>query len=197
MYNSSIKGQLRRIHFSSEIIEVPHKVFFNDMSKTYMRKEFMDCDVVFSEIAWQYGYSIFNDRANNVPCDYASYMNNIHNLILELGVPAFIVCGKSAARYFVDAKAYPISIKTAEANMSGCQLWVWNYDYQQQFKDTKELITFLSGRFNKCLDFSCGYGTHLLKFNDFVACDIDRDCLTYLSILVQERERCKVDNGQE
>ena len=188
VYNSSIKGQGQKAVFSKHA-EIPNKVFYNDMSKTYMREEFRDCDVIFSEIAWQYGYKIFNEKAGNSPNPYAEYLRNIQKLILELGIPAFIVCGKSAARYFDKAKSYPIAIRTSGTNMPGCQLYVWNYDYTHDFKDTKELVAFLSQNFKKCLDFSCGYGEHLLSFNDFVGCDINRECLTYLSLLETERRK--------
>lgn len=195
MYNSSIKGQSHHIHFlEAEQIEIPHKIFFNDMSKTYMRDEFKECDVIFSEISWRYGYGIFNERAENSPNNYTDYLNNIQKLIKELGIPSFVVCGKPVAKYFAGAKAYPISIRTSGTNMHGCQLYVWNYNYLYQFKDTKELIAFLSKTFEKCLDFSCGYGEHLLMFKDFIGCDINKDCLTYLSILETERKNGKTKN---
>lgn len=67
----------------------------------------------------------------------------------------------------------------------------WNFDDDilKSIVDTKTLLNFLSKKYSCCLDFSCGYGEHLLQFKDFVACDIDRDCLTYLSILYQEKEK--------
>ena len=188
MYNSSIKGQ--NFDFDgklSHFIEVPHKVFFNDMSKDFWHDDFKDCDVVYSEIAWPYGYPRFNEKAGNKPNNYAQYMNNIERLINKLNVPAFIICGKNVARYFPDAKQYSFAITTSGTNMQGCTLYVWNYDYDNKHATTDQLIDFLAQNFKKCLDFSCGYGEHLLKFDDFVGCDINRKCLTYLSIILQEK----------
>lgn len=187
MYNSSIKGQSHDRKFESHL-EIDGKVFFNDMSKNYMCEAFKSCDVIFSEISWTYGYKGFNEKAGNEPLSYQDYMTNINRLVTELGVPAFIVCGKPAARYFPEAKAYPIKINTSETNMSGCQVYVWNFDYEKLGADnTIDLINSLCRQYKKCLDFSCGYGEHLLKFSDFVGCDINRDCLTYLSILSSQR----------
>ena len=192
MYNSSIKGQSKRISFEKHI-EIPGKVFFNDMSKTHLRKEFFGCDVIYSEIAWPYGYRAFNEIAGNVPNEYSAYIQNVNSLIESLDVPAFIVCGKPAARYFANAKQYPIRITTSRTNMDGCQLYVWNWDATPSH-DTDSLTDYLAEHFNKCLDPSCGYGEHLMKFKDFVACDINRDCLTYLSILVEEANHGKTKN---
>ena len=188
MYNSSIKGQSKLMRFRMKE-DIPHEVFFNDMSKTYMREEFKSCDCVFSEIAWSYGYGIFNERAGNSPNDYSEYMRNIQKLILELNVPSFVVCGKPASKFFDKAESFPITIDTSETNMPNCRLYVWNFDYTQLFQRTSELMRFLSERFHKCLDFSCGYGEHLLKFDDFIGCDINKDCLTYLSILKKEKDK--------
>lgn len=186
MYNSSIIGQSTERKFSKHF-EIENEVFFNDMSKNYIHPSFRGCDCMFSEISWTYGYRLFNDRAENEPSSYADYMNNIVRLIRELNIPTFIVCGRFARKYFYDAQAFPIRITTSDTNMDGCILYVWNYDYDGSCKNTSELTTKIASEFHKCLDFSCGYGEHLMKFDDFVGCDINRDCLTYLSILKQER----------
>lgn len=187
MYNSSIKGQGKRIKFSQHI-ETPHKIFFNDMSKNYMCEEFKSCDVVYSGIAWQYGYKIFNNNAGNVPNEYHVYCENINKLIEELNVPAFITGGKAHAKFFPKAKVYDVDLNNGGASMPNCKLFVWNYDhYDKSIKSTVELIDKLSKEFHKPLDFSCGYGEHLMKFDDFVGCDIDKDCLTYLSIINERR----------
>ena len=191
MYNSSIKGQGKDKKFT-QYIEIKGKIFFNDLSKIYMRNEFKTCDVVYSEIAWPYGYKGFNEKAGNVAKSYSCYIENVNRLIEELHVPAFIVCGKNVANKFPNAKRFLTGITTSGTNMSGCQLYVWNYDYKNEgIGGTNILTTFLAKKFNKCLDPSCGYGEHLLKFKDFVACDINRNCLTYLSILFQETQLCK------
>lgn len=187
MYNSSIKGQGKNISFRNHI-EIPHKVFFNDMSKTYMREEFRDCDMIYSEMSWPYGYQGFNENAGNAPSPFRDYATNINRLIEELGVPAFIICGKNVAHFFPRAERFSISITTSGTQMQGCQLYVWNYSYNGECDTTDRLTTKLSKEFHKPLDFSCGYGQHLLKFDDFIGCDINKDCLTYLSILYQERE---------
>lgn len=194
MYNSSIKGQ-STLKKSDDLYEIENQVFINDMSKNYMHEAFKTCDVIFSEISWQYGYKIFNERAKNAPNEYSEYMNNINKLINELKAPAFIVCGKPASKYFKDAKQYPIKINTSNTNMNGCTLYVWNHYYTEPFEDTESLTDYLSKRYSKCLDFSCGYGEHLLKFDDFVGCDINADCISYLAKLKEKKDRRKKYNG--
>lgn len=190
MYNSSIKGQAKRIKFDKKL-ELKDKVFFNDLSKNIPIKAFKCCDVVYSEISWNYGYNIFNHQATNNANDYSNYLHNVNACIEELQVPSFIVCGKQARNFFTNAKCIPIKINSAGTNINGCQLYIWNFDDDilKSIVDTKTLLNFLSKKYSCCLDFSCGYGEHLLQFKDFVACDIDRDCLTYLTILVQQQER--------
>ena len=195
MYNSSIKGQSTDKKFDRHI-EIAGKVFFNDMSKNYMCEAFKTCDVVFSEISWAYGYSRFNSKAGNEPNSYNDYLTNINRMIEELEVPAFIICGKPAAKHFPFAKAYPITINTSGTSMSGCQVYVWNFDYDSLgITSTDELTSYLAEHYEKCLDPSCGYGEHLLKFRDFVGCDINRDSLTYLSILTDARGKINGNNG--
>lgn len=189
MYNSSIKGQGQRRHFAQHI-EIPNRIFFNDMSKNYMHEAFKSCDCVYSGIAWQYGYKIFNENANNIPNEYSEYCMNINKLIEELKVPAFITGGKNHKRYFPNAKMYDIDLNNSGARIPNCHLFVWNYDnYDISITKTTDLVNKLAQEFHKVLDFSCGFGEHLMKFEDFVGCDIDRDCLTYLSILYQQREK--------
>lgn len=188
MYNSSLKNHGKDVQYVGKHLELPDKVFFNDISKTYMREPFKTCDCVYSEIAWLYGYKGFNEKASNTPNGYMEYVDNIERLITELHVPSFIVCGKNIKSHFPDAKATPIKITTSEQDIAGCTLYCWNYDYDMSaFGDTDNLTWFLSTQFKKCLDFSCGYGQHLLKFKDFVGCDINRDCLTYLSVLASRK----------
>ena len=190
MYNSSIKGQAKRIKFDKKL-ELKDKVFFNDLSKNIPIKAFKCCDVVYSEISWSYGYRMFNQQAVNKANDYSNYLHNVNACIEELQVPSFIVCGKQARNFFTNAKCIPIKINSAGTNINGCQLYIWNFDDDilKSIVDTKTLLNFLSKKYSCCLDFSCGYGEHLLQFKDFVACDIGRDCLTYLTILVQQQER--------
>lgn len=184
MYNSSIKGKSVDKRFNNHV-EIKGKIFFNDMSKTAFRDEFMNCDVIYSEIAWQYGYSKFNQKANNIPNEYSDYLKNVNRLIETMNVPAFIVCGKPAKKYFKNAKMFPITISTSGTHIEGCTLYVWNSDSDTFPDDTTSLLNELKMLFHKCLDFSCGYGEHLLMFENFVACDINRDCLTYLSLLYE------------
>ena len=183
MYNSSIKGQGKRITFQ-EHKEVPGKIFFNDLSRNYYAEPFSKCDVIFSEIAWQYGFGIFNSRACNTPNTYSEYLTNINKLVHKMNVPAFIICGKHAAKYFQGAIAKDIKITLSGTNMAGCVLYIWNYGKETP-DTTAELIAQLQREFSCCLDFSCGYGEHLLGFKDFVGCDIDKDCLTYLTMIYE------------
>ena len=184
-YNSSLKDKGCDAKFSKHI-QIPHKVFFNDMSKTYMCEEFRSCDCIYSEIAWLYGYEGFNKKADNAPNEYLVYIDNIARAIKELNVPAFIICGKNIKSHFAGAKVRPITITTSGQCIKGCSLYYWNYELpeNEDFSETSKLTDFLAQRFRKCLDFSCGYGQHLLKFRDFVGCDINKDCLTYLALSI-------------
>lgn len=198
MYNSSIKGQSQHASYEKHDT-IPNKVIYNDMSKNHMLDSFKSCDVIYSEIAWAYGYSIFNDRAGNAPNEYSEYLCNINRCIEELGIPAFIVCGKPAKRHFKQASMYEITITTSGTKMNKCTLYVWNSEFDERIITTSALLESLAGKYNKCLDFSCGYGEHLLQFKDFVACDVDLNCLTYLCERYKEAKngKTKKEDRQE
>ena len=187
MYNSSLARKSDSFH-SDLLLQIPDKIFFNDMSQVYMQDCFKSCDVIYSEPAWNYGYKNFNAVAgNSSPEPWAQYMRNINKLIKELGVPSFIVCGKQSARYFPDAEMKLCSIVRKDKFISGANVFVWNYALPDGEWDTEKLIGKISKEFKKCLDFSCGYGEHLLAFEDFVGCDVNRECLTWLANAYKEK----------
>lgn len=190
MYRSSLKGKGEDIKFS-QYLEIPHEVFFNDMSKTYMRNEFKTCDLVYSGIAWSYGYKIFNADANNDCDSYSQYLTNIYSCIQELKKPAFITGGKHMMKYFKGSRVFDIDIDTSVEKIANVYLFTYYTDYDGHCRGVKQLLKELSQKYHKVLDFSCGYGEKLMQFDDFVACDIDRNCLTYLSILKSERDKNK------
>lgn len=191
MYNSSIKDKGDRKKFDKHV-EIPEKAFINDMSKNYMCECFKTCDIVYSEIAWEYGYKVFNESADNEPDSWKMYISNINKLINELKKPTFIIGGKKLSKLLSNYNSVTeISISSGHGELSPCYLYTFYTDDKYEVKRTADLLPILQSKYDKCLDFSCGYGEHLIKFKDFIGCDINRDCITYLSIISDVKDKFK------
>ena len=184
MYNSSLKG--KNVPMTGvPYVEIPEKVFEHDMTIRETPDCFKTCDCVYSEPAWQYGYPIFNERAGFVASDgWSAYSKSIDRTVMEIGKPAFIIGGKIHARHFADADdRREIEIMHDGTSLGGAFVYLFNgADYDDSVVRTTDGLTdYLCKEYEKALDFSCGYGEHLLKFRDFIGTDIDRNCLAYLS----------------
>ena len=135
-------------------------------------KIFKKCDCIYSEPAWRTGYKLFKKRANVKNFEYKDYMNSIQKVINELNVPTFIIGGKHMLKYLKPNHILNIKFNGVFYAM----LLQWNTELIE-VNDNLEIIDYLSNKYNTVLDFSCGYGQHLLKFNNFIASDFNGKCI--------------------
>lgn len=192
MYLSAIKGKSTEYH--GDFKPIDGMVFYNDLSRRCVRPEFERADFVYSEPAWLNGYYKFNEIAGNSDCEsWKEYVTNIDRLVHALGKPSFVTGGVSHGKYLTgwDRREIRLAHDNVEINATSntrIYLYFWNYDLDFCPDTVMDLLRELKSRGFKCpLDPSCGFGEHLLTFDDFVACDINTDSLAWLSDQVRSR----------
>lgn len=190
MYNSSMKK------FNSTPINEPlddnyHSdmcdILFHNMTDELIPECFYDADVIMSEISWSYGYPIFKERSNIIDnTKFNDYLRGIDRAIKVLNIPTFLTIGKCHLKILNPDNIIDVRLSNVKNTM--IKLGVYNYDISLLPTDltTDSINEYLQLNFNRVLDFSCGYGEHLLKYKSFVASDIDRVCLGYLKELVEK-----------
>lgn len=149
-------------------------VFKHDLNDG-VHELFSKCDCIYSEPAWQNGYELFIERADEKSLTYKDYLKSIESVIIELKNPSFIVGGKHMLRYITPHNHINIRFNGFNAIL---MFWFSNII---EVKNNKELLDILSKTYYTVLDFSCGYGEHLLKFDNFIGCDINDKCIYYIA----------------
>ncbi len=150
-------------------------VFAHDINKG-ITKDFLDCDCVYSELAWNKGYESFQKRAGKEDfLSYKDYLLNIQKILIDLNKPSYIIGGKHMLKTI-----NPHHYSTIILNGFEAVLMVWNTGIILS-KNTNELLKELSFKYNKVLDFCVGYGNHLSMFKSFVASDINKKCVYFVA----------------
>lgn len=138
---------------------------------------FYKADCIYSEISWQAGFQIFQERAGIKKYDYKEYIKDIVNCIETLKIPAFILTGKHILKY---CEPHYIINARIEAIKLNCICCIWYHNPVEE-----PLIKYIATEFNVILDFCCGYGDFIpevLKANkNFICCDINKSCITYIA----------------
>jgi hypothetical protein len=137
--------------------------------------EYYKADVIYSEPAWRSGYNLFSSRANSKNNNYNLYLESMLKCIKELKKPSFIITGKHAIN-----KLNPDFVTEIKLHEYSSLLAIWNYE-EIKFKNNSEAIEFISKKFNTVLDFNCGYGNAISKFNNFIASDVNKKCIYYIA----------------
>lgn len=144
---------------------------------------FKKCDAVYSEPAWRPGYKAFTDGTIADGSTYANYLDGIVRCIRELGVPAFILCGKSMLR-----KLEPDRIEKARFEyhkFNDARFAIYNYAGEFPAKDEIQAKDFITTHFKNVLDFSCGYGgladAAIRNGCNATLSDINTDCIQYIA----------------
>jgi hypothetical protein len=142
-------------------------------------KESNVCDVVYSEPAWQSGYSIFKERAKLHSTEYIDYLKAISNNIKDK--PFWLLTGKHAFKYLPK----PHNKLNTSIHSYGCYLLGWNDINMYPDKiDHWDFIKLLAKNYNLVYDFSCGYGnTGRIFIENGKACvlsDINGKCISII-----------------
>lgn len=196
LYNTAISHLNKcKDNTDYELKEKYHKenrcyIFNHNMCSKEIPEEFKLADFIYSEISWSQGFEKFRNKYD-FDGTYLEYIENVGRVIKELGIPAFIPCGKLAfnklqkiignGTLFMDYKLRSTASCLGVFNVDNC-------DEYSSITSVEELFDKLKDYYNCVLDFSCGYGQHLLQFKKFIATDINNYCLGYLKeCVVNER----------
>jgi hypothetical protein len=163
------------IVFKHNIIEK-----ITDLSKV---KAFSKADAIYSEPAWNHGFSLYYQRANQKPESYQKYLESINRLIINMDVPSYIVMGKRMLQSFE-----PDTKLKVQLNSTNAWLCVWNAPEPVISKSIIrhiDIIEYIANKYNHILDFCCGYGNIIPPLLDkgktFTCSDINIKCVYYIA----------------
>jgi hypothetical protein len=165
-----------KIQINDNSFAITHDVFDN------LPQEYDNVDIFYSEISWQHGIKIFNERSG-VERDFYQYMERISQIITHYNKPTIIICGKNALKHLPEPKQI-IETKLKLAKNSKALAAVYNFEYTGPYETTDDIIETLADTYNCIGDFCCGYGRSGYIFNkknkDFVQSDYNPKCIGYI-----------------
>lgn len=181
IYHSALKeplkidGELDRYESGDSI------VFYHDLTNG-IHPDFYRVDVIYAEPAWRAGYKIFADRAGVPDSSYSAfqkYLANISNVILALGIPAYITMGSHMKKQLAPDHLIDIKLNGGKA-----LLGIWNAD-PIQITTNLEAIQYVADHYQIALDFSCGYGNTAKVMKEhgknFICSDLNKNCIYYIA----------------
>ena len=155
-----------------------------------LHRDYIDCDVLYTEAPFPDGFSYFNDKAEVK--DQRTYDDLAKAIegIIELQIPSYIISGKTMLKKITtDDNIRPIYLSgrgcsafLSVFNTSDCNV-ASNPDIPT--KSTESLISSLANNYNSLGDFMCGYGQNVIDFMEaggkrFVASDHDSRAVGFL-----------------
>jgi hypothetical protein len=150
------------------------------MSADYLPDAYRDCDVLYADPPWQRGYKTFTERCCIEPAaTYDAFMFHVADLIERAEVPAVMVAGKQAAKYFDGWLPIPTRLQRFDAlayyspGIAPIQAYTAN-----------GILEGLARKFDCVGDFFAGYGASARAFTmagkRFVASDCNPQCIATL-----------------
>lgn len=174
-YHSAFSEDLKYLEEIDYYSENNSIALFHDINNG-VNELFYNCDFICCDLAWRNGYEKFKERAKIESFGYNHYLNSIKNVIFKLGKPTFLIGGK----HMLNKMKPENYINIKHHNMPALVL-IWNYGNNFVVKDYNELTNYLAIKFDRILDFTCGYGLHLWKFKSFIVSDINKKCVYYIA----------------
>lgn len=168
---SAAKSDLQEL----DAFERGGKLVFQHDIKNGVHPTFYDCDFVYTEPAWKRGYEPFQKRANVEMSTHDEYLESIKSIIVELQKPTIVIGGLHMLKILSPLYYTPIQLH----QMDSIAMF-WNM-HPITTKKTFDLLDILTVRHGTMLDFSCGYGSHLHRFNNFICSDINKKCVYYVA----------------
>ena len=143
---------------------------------------FKGANVIYIEPPWKDGYEEFNGRAGiNTALSYNDYLETIKKVIIELNKPSVCIMGKHMQQTLSPDLVIDIKLHNYK-----CLAGLWKIELgSDNPKDSYSLIEILASKYNRVLDFCCGYGNTGLIFKDhgkrFIMSDLNGRCVAYVA----------------
>lgn len=150
------------------------------MTADFLPDAYRECDVLYGDPPWKTGYKVFTERCCiKEPPTYDEFMFHVVDLIERAELPAVMVVGKQAAKYFFDGwTAAPIRLQRFEA-----------IAYYKGLRPVPTptaagILEGLARQYDTVGDFFAGYGAAPRAFTlagkRFVASDCNPGCISIM-----------------
>ena len=144
-----------------------------------LHPRFREADALYTEPSWRQGYPRFLQRAgrNRDDSTFFSYLVALRDVILELGIPSYVVMGKHMLKTLDPPQTAPVDI-----HGYGGLVGVWHADLPPaEADDIDSLVQYVCGLHRTVLDPCCGYGNVAAHAERFICSDINRKCVYYVA----------------
>jgi len=179
-YHSALHPQSATDTEADRVIIGESIAMFNDITQyPLLPVEYQKCDVLYTELSWVAGLSVFNERAKRgVPYKY--YIDALNRIISSFRTPIFIVAGKKDCKLLPKPELFLLT----KLNGAPAQENIYNTLYWGEHNTTTDIINQLAEDFECVGDFCCGYGNTGNIFREhgkqFVMSDYNKQCIGYI-----------------
>ena len=144
-------------------------------------ENFKHAACIYSEPSWRAGFNKFMSRAGKEKGGYKKYLLTIKEIINQLKVPTFMIIGKHM-RGTLDPD------NTIDCMIHGypALLAIWYAEIpDEELKTNYDASDYVCKKYNRILNFSCGYGgtvNDAKKYNkQFICSDVNGKCIYYIA----------------
>jgi hypothetical protein len=153
----------------------------HDISKG-LPEAMLKADVLYSEVPYQKGYSVFYDRAGGVPLvPYAEFLAKLGSEMRRFGKPAYLLGPKISPTHLRPDGHAVCKCLGLEATIS----WWVDEPFWSDGSSTTTIINALASRHLTVADPLCGYGTTARIFVEagkrFIVSDLNPDYIGWIA----------------
>lgn len=154
--------------------------FIHDLlSEDYLPSAYQQCDVLYGDPPWRLGYKVFVERCRIADAPtYDEFMFHVADLVERSELPAVMVVGKQARKYFEGWTAVPTRLQRFEA------IAYYHRTKPVQAVTAQGILEALAKRFDCVGDFLAGYGSAARAFTlagkRFVVSDCNPRCISLM-----------------
>jgi hypothetical protein len=154
------------------------------MSSPRLPEPFAACDVLVTDLPWQKGYEVFNQRAAVADGrSYATFMARVSEIVQSTDVPLYLITGKHAMRYLPAPDcALAMRLNEDAALAIGYRP---GPEVARGYGVTQEFLAALARQYGHAGDFCCGYGRtgrfFLRAGKRAVMSDFNPRCIGYIA----------------
>jgi hypothetical protein len=147
--------------------------------------DYVDADVIYSEIPWADGFDEFNRRAqgNLIPLAYPEWLYRLSGMLYNFKRPWVLVGGYAMVRHVASEWIKPVALNGSQAAAIGANL----PKPPDECRDALEVLQWIAGHpaYKIVGDPCCGYGRTGRVFVEagkwFVMSDINPQCIGHVA----------------